>query len=155
MRIGLVAGLVAAGCALAPSPASALGLGVSTPSVTMANFGPGFTATGSGVLVVSGVLTPWTLKAADTTGNAGHPASSGVACTGSEARTVDPLTATAAGVLGTTSSAGALTIGASQATVATGVAPDTVTVNYSLAIGKTELMRTGCLFSTTITYTVQ
>jgi hypothetical protein len=135
--------------------AFALGLGVSSPSVTLANFAPGLTATGSGALLVSGVLTPWTLKVADTSGNAGHLAPAAVGCAGSEPQTANALSASASGLLGTTSGAGAVLIAASSKTVATGVAADTVNVAYSLDVARTETMRAGCVYSTTVTFTVQ
>jgi hypothetical protein len=140
--------------AAVPSPASALGLGVSTPSVTLANFAPGQQASGTGALTVSGVLTPWTLKVADGSGHAGHLAPAVVGCAGSELQTVNALSVTASGLLPTTNGAGAV-IGAGSATVANGVATDTVNLAYRLDVGGTEVMRAGCVYSTTVTYTVQ
>jgi hypothetical protein len=137
------------------STASALGLGVSTPSVTLANFGPGLQASGTGVLGVSGVLTTWTLKVADGSGHAGHLAPAAVGCAGSEPQTANALSVTASGLLPTTTGAGAVLIGAGSATVANGVANDTVNVAYALGVGLTEVMRAGCVYSTTVTYTVQ
>jgi hypothetical protein len=101
------------------------------------------------------VLAPWTLKAADTTGNAGHLAAAAVGCAGSEPRTANALTASASGAIGTTHGSGAVSVDAASKTVATGVVADTVTVSYTLPIGGTEVMRAGCVYSTTVTYTVQ
>jgi hypothetical protein len=137
------------------SPASALGLGVSTPSVTLANFGPGLQASGTGVLSVSGVLTPWTLKVADGSGHAGHLAPAAVGCVGSGPQTANALSVSASGLLPTTNGAGAVLIGSGSATVANGSATDTVNVTYALDVGRTEVMRAGCVYSTTVTYTVQ
>jgi hypothetical protein len=154
MRSGLAASVALVLALWIPAPADALGLGISTPSVTLASFGPGLTATGSGAVVVTGVLAPWTLTAQDSS-NSGHLVSGGATCTGSEPQTVNALTASASGNLPTTHSAGAVTIGPSPATVATGSAADTVNLDYSIAIGRTEAMRAGCVFSTTVTLTVQ
>ena len=154
MRCAVVGGLVACALCAAPGSAAALGLGVSVPSLAMTNFAPGNTATASGSLVVSGVLSPWTLKASDSV-NAGHLVSSGATCAGSETQTVNPLSLSASGLLPTTNSAGTITVGTSPQTVANGSAADTVNVSYSLVIDRTEIMRAGCVFSTTVTFTVQ
>jgi hypothetical protein len=141
--------------AVFPPSASALALGVSTPSATLVNFGPGLHATGSGTLTVSTVLAPWTLKVADASGNAGHLAPGAVGCAGSEPHTANALSVSASGILPTTSGSGTVVIGASATTVANGTAIDTVNVAYALDVGLTEVMRAGCVFSTTVTYTVQ
>jgi hypothetical protein len=154
MRVALVAAMVALCQCAAPGPAAALGIGISTPTLTMSSFAPGTTATTSGTILVSGVLAPWTLKAADS-GHAGHLVAGAVGCTGSEAQTANPLTLSGSGLLGTTNSAGTITVGSAPQTVASGIAADTVTVSYSLVIGRTETMRAGCVFSTTVTFTVQ
>jgi hypothetical protein len=138
-----------------PSPASALGLGVSTPSVTLANFGPGLHASGTGALTVSGVLTPWTLKVADGSGHAGRLAPAAAGCVGSEPQTANALSVAASGLLPTTNGTGAVVIGAASTTVANGAAADTVNLSYALDVGRTEVMRAGCVYSTTVTYTVQ
>lgn len=154
MRGALVAFLCGCGLALWPASSWALGLGVSTPSVTLANFGPGLTATGSGAVVVTGVLAPWVLKASDSA-NGGRLVPGAVGCSGSEGRTANALTLRATGAIGTTASAGTVTVGAAAVTIANGVVADTVTMNYSLDIGRTEVMRAGCTYSTTVTFTVQ
>ena len=136
------------------APAYGLGLGISTPSVTLSNFAPGMTATGLGTVTVSGVLAPWTLTVADSV-NAGHLVRGAVGCSGSETQTANALSAQATGAAPTTTSAGTVSIGSSARTVATGTVIDTVNVNYSLVIGRTEQMLAGCLFSTTVTLTVQ
>jgi hypothetical protein len=155
-RIGLVAVTVVLLLATARPAWAVPGLGVSTPSVALATFAPGSTATGGGSLTVTTVPPgAWTLKAADTTGHAGHLVPGAVGCAGNEAQTVSPLVVSASGLLGSTVSAGAVTIGSSALTVATGSASDTVSVAYSLVVERTEAMSTGCVFSTTVTYTVQ
>jgi hypothetical protein len=112
------------------------------------------TATGGGALVVSGVLAPWTMKASDAP-HGGHMVSGGPSCVGSAAQTANQLSLSASGVLPSTNSAGAITVGTSSQTVAGGIVADTVNVAYSLVIANTEVMRAGCVFSTTVTFTVQ
>jgi hypothetical protein len=133
---------------------STLSLGVSMPAVTLTGFAPGSTASGTGALVVTSTA-GWTLKVADATANAGHLGQTGGTCTGSEASTVNPLTVTSTGLLGSTVSAGAKAIGGAATTVATGAFADTLTNAYSLLLGNTETLLTGCIYGTTATYTVQ
>jgi hypothetical protein len=133
---------------------STLSLGVSTPAVILTGLAPGGTASGTGAVVVTST-NGWTLKVADATANAGHLGQTGGTCAGSEASTVNPLTVTTSGTPGNTSSAGAKTISATPTTVATGAFADTLTNAYSLILGNTETLLTGCVYGTTATYTVQ
>jgi hypothetical protein len=140
--------------AVAGTTLSTLSLGVSTPAVPLTNFSPGSIATGTGAVVVTST-NPWTLKAADSAGHAGHLAAAALGCTGSEASTANPLSVTTTGLLGSSSSAGAVSLSGTAQNVATGSFADTLTNAYSLVLGNTETMLTGCAYSTTITYTVQ
>ncbi len=140
--------------AVAGTTLSTLSLGVSTPAVTLTNFAPGSTASGTGALVVTST-NPWTLKAKDSAGNAGHLAAAAVGCTGSEASTANAMSVTSSGLLGSTTSAGAINLSGIDQQVANGAFSDTLTNAYSLILGNTETMLTGCAYSTTITYTVQ
>ena len=133
---------------------STLSLGISTPAVTLTNFAPGSTASGTGALVVTST-NPWTLKVEDATGNIGHLAQTGGTCTGSAASTANALSVNTTGLLGSTASVGPVSISAAQQTVATGAFADTLTNAYSLVLGATETMLTGCIYGTTATYTVQ
>lgn len=134
---------------------STLSLGVSTPAVVLTGFAPGSTAAGTGAVVVTST-NPWTLKAADSAGNAGHLAQTGGTCTGSESSTANALSVTTSGALpGNTTSAGAVSLDGTAKTVANGAFADTLTNAYSLILGNTETLLTGCVYGTTITYTVQ
>lgn len=133
---------------------STLSLGVSTPAVVLTGFAPGATASGTGAVVVTST-NPWTLKAADSAGHAGHLAQTGGTCTGSEASTSNPLSVTTTGLLPGTTSSGAVSLSGSNQTVASGAFADTLTNAYSLILGNTETLLTGCAYGTTITYTVQ
>ena len=139
---------------VAGTTASTLALGVSTPSVALTSFAPGSTAAGSGALVVTST-NPWTLQVADATAGAGHLTKAAVNCAGSEATTVHALIVSSSGTLGGTSAAVAKTISATAQTVSTGSFADTITNAYSLLLDPTEVMLTGCAYTTTGTYTVQ
>lgn len=133
---------------------STLSLGVSTPTVLLSGFAPGSVASGSGALLVTST-NPWTLKAADATANAGHLAAAPVGCTGSEAATVNQLVLNTSGGSGSTASAGPVSLSGTSVAVANGLFADLVTTSYTLALGSTETLLTGCAYSTTVTYTVQ
>jgi hypothetical protein len=140
--------------AVAGTTLSTLSLGVSTPAVALTNFAPGSTATGTGALVVTST-NPWSLSASDSAGNAGHLKAAALGCTGSEPSTTNPLSVTSTGVLPSTSSHGAVSLSGTNQPVASGSFADTLTNAYSLILGNTETMLTGCVYNTTITYTVQ
>ena len=140
--------------AVAGTTLSTLSLGVSTPAVALTNFAPGSIATGTGALLVTST-NPWSLSAKDSAGNAGHLKAAALGCTGSEASTANPMSVTTSGLLGSTSSAGAVSLTGSDQPVASGSFADTLTNAYSLTLANTEVMLTGCAYSTTITYTVQ
>src|SRR4051812_47996311 len=108
-------------------PASAAPtIGVGAPTATITNFGPGRTATGTGSITVTAVLTSWTLTVSDTT-HAGHLVPGAVGCTGAESQTVNPLQVSVSGLLGSTTSAGTKTISATEQTVAAGNGTETLT----------------------------
>ena len=141
---------------LAPATASAaLSIAVGTPLSALV-ITPGSTATAAGTLVITpDVINPnWALSIADTTGHNGHLVPSVGACSGVESQTVNPLTVRATGVLGTTTSTGTQTVGATSQPLASGTGPETVTVRFSLVVGQTEILSTACTMRTTVTYTV-
>ena len=87
----VAAWLVALLCFGVAPAGAAITIGIGTPTLALANFGPGRTASGTGGITITAVLTPWTLSVADTTGHAGKLARAGVGCSGSEALTANPL----------------------------------------------------------------
>jgi hypothetical protein len=139
--------------AAAPAHA-ALGIGISTPTVAM-NLSPGSAAAGSGAVLVTPGIGTWHLSISDSTGNAGHLVPGPIGCAGAQAKTTNALIATASGLLPGNSSAGSITVGASPQEIAHGTLGDSVTVGFSLFVPNTERMPTGCVFSTTLTYTLQ
>jgi hypothetical protein len=139
----------------AAAPAEAvLGLGVNTPTVAM-NLSPGSTAAGSGAVVITPGIGTWRLSISDATGNAGHLVPGPTGCAGAQAQTTNALVASASGLLPGDTSAGPVTVGASPQEIAHGTVGGTATVGFSLFVPNTERMPTGCVFSTTLTYTLQ
>ena len=139
--------------ASAPPAHAILSISVGTPPPSM-NLAPGTTATTSGTLIVTPGVGPWTVTVRDTT-NGGRLVPAAAGCSGAAPQTANALSVRAQGALGTTTSTGTKTVSASAQAVAGGTLADTLTVNYSLAILSTEQMPAGCVFSTTLTYTVQ
>jgi hypothetical protein len=144
----------AAWLALAAPAHAVLGLGVNTPTVAM-NLTPGATASGSGVVIVTPGLGTWQLSISDTSGNNGHLKPAAIGCSGAQPLTTNPLTAQATDLLLGNNSDGPVTVAATPKRIASGVLGDTLTVQFSLPLPNTERMPAGCLFSTTLTYTLQ
>jgi hypothetical protein len=153
-RLVKTVALGVASLALAGPASAAPTIGVGAPTATITNFGPGRTATGTGSIIVTAVLTAWTLTVSDPS-HAGHLVPGATGCSGAETQTVNPLTVSVSGVLGSTVSAGTKTISAGAQAVASGNGSDTLTASYSLVIGPTEQMPAACVFSTPVTWTVQ
>jgi hypothetical protein len=156
--VGLLAGAVAVtGALLVPAPAAeavAVSLVASTP-VALAGIAPHSTAAGSGTLTPV-TTSSWTLQASAT--NAGHMTAAGTGCTNSEPTLASPLQVTVAGAIGGLSSAGAISLSGSNQTVATGsssISAGLFTTTYSQPIATTETLLAGCLYSITVTYTLQ
>jgi hypothetical protein len=146
--------IVASFWCAAPAGA-AVTLGVGSPTAVLSNFGPGRTATGTGTVTVTAVLTSWTLTVSDASGNAGHLVPAATGCAGAATQTANALRVSVSGLLGSTTSAGPKTVSGSEQTVASGNGSDALTASYSLIVGSTERMPTGCVFSTPVTWTVQ
>jgi hypothetical protein len=131
-----------------------------TPVALNTQFSPGQTASNSvpGAITVSSTGA-WNLTAQDST-NGGHLASTaGLTCNPasgpqSAATTANQLNVSIAGTLpGITTGAGTVQIGSSPSAVASGTLADSLLANYTLALGATEQLLTGCVYSTTVTYT--
>lgn len=142
--------------ALAPAPASALG--ISLPgSATLSGLVPGQTATATGLgVTVSGVVLPWSLSVqAESSATPGHMRAAATGCSSSETYLQSPLHATASAVLGTTTiRAPSFDLGSSSVLVAQGTVADVVTMGYSQPVATTEALQTGCSYSITLTFTV-
>jgi hypothetical protein len=130
-----------------------------TQAVALSNFGPGQTATGAGALTATTVLGNWTLTAQDTSGtNPGHMLSTSGTCTGSESALTDPLDVDVTSSVAGVTSAGSVALSGTVQTVASSSAilsAATLTENYSQVIPTSDTLRAGCVYSITITYTLQ
>jgi hypothetical protein len=130
-----------------------------TPVALNSLFQPGQTATNT----VPGTVTVtstggWTLTAADAANNghlvsAGGPLCSPATGPQSEAQTVNQIHVTTAGTLGGTTGSTGVAVSNLAPTIATGTLADTLSQTFTLALGSTESLLTGCVYSTTITYT--
>ncbi len=141
------------------SPAQALISITAGPGAALTPFEPGKAATGSGALTATDTSPSWTLQAKDTGSGAGHMVSSATGCGGSDRTLSNPLQVTVTSMLPGATSAGQITLGGSNQTVASGsnqaLAASVLTTSYSQAIPATETMLAGCIYSITVTYTLQ
>lgn len=145
--------LAAVALCAAAAPASAISLATGT-GATLTPFQPGGTAVGTGSLSAVAVAA-WTLKVQDSGVGAGKLRAAASGCTGSDVQLSNALTVSAT-VNGSTSAR--LTITGSPQTLATGaglVSGFVITTNYSLVIPATQVLRTACAYSITLTYTLQ
>ena len=152
MAASLVAALVLLLATAAPAYA-VLSIGIGTPPPSM-DLAPGTSATSVGTLVVTPGIGAWTVTVRDAA-NGGHLKPAVAGCAGAQTQTVNALTVRAQGALGTSTSSGTKTVSASAQGIATGTLADTLTVTYGISILNTERMPAGCVFSTTLTYTIQ
>jgi hypothetical protein len=156
-RITLVVTLAMVGFAAPATPASALGLSLTAGAgATLAPFKPGATATGSGTLTITTLLSPWTLTVQDATGT-GRMVKAATGCAGSDAQLANALTVAVTGPGGVTST-GRQTIGSTAVQVAGGgglLNLASLTTSYSQVIPAAQVLRTGCAYSLTVTYTLQ
>ncbi len=165
-----LAAVTLASCALALQAASAqalnIGLSAAVPATFGTNLQPGQTINSTlGTVTVTSVLglTGWTLQVKDSTNAGRMQAAAGATCTGSATQLANPLTIAASDPLGASSISvnPRQAVGSSNATIATYSATltllSTATLNTNLqqTIGASEVLKAGCLYSTTLTYTVQ
>jgi hypothetical protein len=152
-----------------------LALSVSTPASAFINFAPNHTATSAGAIVLTDTDTNWTLSAEDdnaTTALAGHPtidtaagAYSAAVCSGSEASVggSNTLGVKVTGITGIDSTlAGAfhqightaVVVAKPATSTALPLAAAAAVTSYSLPIGASEVINTGCPYTMTVTYTL-
>ena len=139
--------------ATAPPAHAVLSIGVGTPPPAL-DLAPGTTATSTGTLIVTPGIGAWSVTVRDAA-NAGHLKPAATGCSGAQAQTTNALTVRAQGALGTSTSLGTKSVSATSQGIATGTLLDTLTVTYAIDIPSNERMPAGCVFSTTLTFTVQ
>jgi hypothetical protein len=133
-------------------------LGAGSGSV-LSPFGPNKTATGTGSVTATDNNPSWTLQAQDQGSGAGKMVANASGCGGSDATLANPLELSVASPLGGITSAGTISLSGANQTVATAsnqpVAGVAFTTNYTQVVPPTEKMLVGCVYSITVTYTLQ
>ena len=128
---------------------------------SLSNFAPGNTATGSGTLTATDTDSPsWTLQAQDVGSGSGKMVASAAGCAGSSPTLDNALRLSISGTLSGVTYTPAIGLSAANQTVASAtnasmLAPTTFTPNYVQVIPATQAMLTGCVYTITVTYTLQ
>jgi hypothetical protein len=129
------------------------------PGASLSPFELGKTATATGTLAATDSSPGWTLTAKDQGSGAGKLVAGAAGCSGSDANLANPLQVSVASSLGGVNSAGTISLSSGDQTVASAsnqtLTNNTFTTNYTQVIPSTEKMRTGCVYSITVTYTLQ
>jgi hypothetical protein len=159
-RIFVGSTLAAVALGAGAAPASALiSLAAGTGAGFTTNFTPGATASATGTLTATDTSPSWTLQVQDNGAGAGHMVASASGCAGSDPQLANRLKVTVTSPLGGVVSAGSQSIGATPVTVASAtsqlLASNVLTTSYLQAIPSNELMRLGCVYTLTATYTLQ
>jgi hypothetical protein len=155
----LPAATATAAVLVAASPASGLISLTPGAAAALAPFEPGATATATGSLTATDTNTSWTLQAEDQGSGGGKLVASPSGCPGSDATLAVPLELDVTSTLSGVSSAGTISLSAANQTVAssssTALAATVLTASYTQPIPSTELMALGCVYTITVTYTLQ
>lgn len=165
-RLGAaVAGTVVAGVLAAPAHALNIGISAATPATFGTTLAPGasVTSTGGSVTVTSLLgLTGWTLSVKDATAGAGRLQAAGVGCSGSASQLANRVRIytpnpgySSLSVAADHAVTGADTTVATYSPLVTLLSSVTLTTQFTQDVGAGEILRAGCVYSTTITYTVQ
>lgn len=159
-----VAGTVLAGALAAPANAINIGISAAAPATFGTALAPGTTtsSTGGSVTVTSLLgLTGWTLTVKDAT-NAGFMQAAGVGCGGSvpalgqrlQIAVVDPGYSSVS-VAAKHAVTGTDTTVATYSALVSLLSSIALTTTLEQTVGATEKLLAGCVYSTTLTYTVQ
>lgn len=144
---------------LAAPAADALILLSAGPGAALSPFQVGKTATATGSLTATDTSGSWTLTAQDQGSGAGKMVAGTTGCSGSDPTLADPLQVSVTSALGGVTSAGTVSLSGSNQTVASAtsqtLASNAFTTNYTQVIPSTEKLLTGCVYTITVTYTLQ
>jgi hypothetical protein len=137
-----------------------LSLAAALPATFTTGFQAGSTATTTGLLTATDTSPSFSLTVQDNaTGTPGHMVAAASGCTGSAASLGNPLSVNVSSLLGGVTSAGPISVSGTAQTVASAtnqlLAATVFTANYSQTIAASEVLRTGCVYSLTATYTLQ
>lgn len=142
--------------------ASQLTLTAGTPAA-FTSFQAGSTGTSAGVLTATDTSPTWTLTVQDLANDGHMQAATGSTCAGSETELANPLQVTVGGLPASgATSAGQVPIPGKTATATTAasatnalLAATALTTTYSQAIGSSENLLAGCVYTLNATYTLQ
>ena len=144
---------------VAPPPARAVLVMNASPGSTLAPFAPGKTATGTGSVTATDDTPSWTLQDQDHGSGGGKRLAAATGCARSDAILANPLQVSVTSPLPGVTSAGQISLGSANKTVATGTGQvltgAVLTTNYTQVIPLSEAMLTGCVYAITVTYTLQ
>jgi hypothetical protein len=129
------------------------------PGAALSPFGIGTTGTATGSLTATDTSGSWTLTAKDQGSGAGKMVASVAGCSGSDPTLANPLQVSVTSGLGGVSSPGTISLSGGDQTVAS-ASNQTLTNNmlithYTEVIPSTQKMLTGCVYTITVTYTLQ
>jgi hypothetical protein len=129
------------------------------PGAALSPFQVGRTATASGSLTATDTSGSWTLTVKDTGTGGGKMIAAATGCTGSDATLANPLQVSVTSGLSGATSAGTISLSGADQTVLSATSQtltnNTLTTNYTQVIPGTEQMLTGCVYTITVTYTLQ
>jgi hypothetical protein len=156
--VGSAVAAMTLGVAAAPAPAL-IALSAGAGAGFASNFTSGATATATGTLTATDTSPSWTLQVQDNGAGAGHMVASASGCAGSDTQLANRLKVAVTSPLGGVVAAGSQSIGATPVTVASAtsqpLASNVLTTSYLQVIPSNELMRLGCVYTLTATYTLQ
>jgi hypothetical protein len=125
----------------------------------LAPFEPAANATATGSLTATDSNLAWTLQAEDQGSGAGKMVASASGCPGSDATLANPLQLSVSSTLSGVNGAGTISLSGANQTVAssstTALASTVLTASYTQVIPATEHMALGCVYTITVTYTLQ
>jgi hypothetical protein len=139
-------------------PAAALISLTAGPTASLSPFGVGQTATGSSFLTATDPSGTWTLQAQDQGAGAGQMVASPTGCTNSSTPLTNPLQVSVSNAPSGVSTS-AINLSAANQTVAsatsTPLTAATLTTNYTQVIAANQVLLTGCVYTITVTYSLQ
>lgn len=142
-----------------PPPAGAVLLLSTGPGSALSQFEPGKTATGSGAVTATDTSPSWTLQVEDQGSGAGKMVAAATGCGGSDPMLANPLQLEVMSPPSGVTSAGQISLSNSNQTIASSTSQvltsQVFTVDYSQLLPPDETMLAGCVYSITVTYTLQ
>lgn len=142
----------------AAPPASALISLTAGPAATLSPFSTGQTGTGQSSLTATDTSGSWTLQAADQGAGAGAMVASPTGCTNSAPQLAKPLQVSiSTGLSGVSTTT--INLSASNQIVASAssvpLTAAVLTTNYTQVIPADQALLTGCVYTISVTYTLQ